>query len=232
MSRIKRMSIGITGVVAGIVTILMLWTMALPAGATDPGVNCDQCKVLQSLQAKGENTVAFEKEGQVVILTEPRVESKNDLLAYKQNAIHRLASLSASSRHAAAVTFTGPLSLQEVEKALSEVEVQRLRYVSEPSGGGKTSYPPTTADMEQSIAAYMKEQNGSQDFRLVAGYVAAEVYGIGADLRSLQENEFVFLVDVGAVELLDKYPGAIMMVDDVYYRYKKYQEQEGKHAAE
>ncbi len=40
--------------------------------------------------------------------------------------------------------------------------------------------------------------------------------------KCYRTSEYVFLVDVGAVELREKYPEATNMVDDVYYRYNKY----------
>ena len=49
-----------------------------------------------------------------------------------------------------------------------------------------------------------------------------EVQGRAAALQSLQNDARVFLVDVGAVELLDQYPEASITVDDISYRYNKY----------
>ncbi len=186
------------------------------------GAGGDQIKVLEQLESDVEHTAVFERSGQVVILTESQIESEEDLLAYKSNAMRRFASLSPTDTQIAAVTFISPLAIEEVESILGKVEIRRLRFVSKPFGGGKLSYPPAAENMELSIAEHMKEHHGVNDFRLVDGYVAAEIQGTTTSLQSLQESEHVFLVDVGAVELREKYKEATIMVGDVYYRYNNF----------
>lgn len=219
MKKITRDRIRLTCLIG---VIVLLGVVVKVNVIAQSGTDGDQRKILEQLESDVEHTVAFEARGKIIILTEPQIESEQDLLVYKSNAMRRLASLSSTSAQAAAVTFTSPLAIEEVESILGEVEIHRLRFVSKPFGGGKVSYPPATENMEPSVAQYMEEHNGANDFRLVDGYVAAEIRGTTASLQSLQKSEYVFLVDVGAVELREKYPEATIRVDDVYYRYNKY----------
>ncbi len=196
--------------------------MTAKGSAVNTTENCAQCNVLKQIESDVEQTVVFEKRGKIVILTEPRIENMEDLLAYKSQAMHRLNSLPPESFQTASVTFIGPLTIEEVEKILDGVDIRRLRFVSKPFGGGELSYPPVTGNMEQSVTKYMIEHNGIDDFRLIEGYVAAEIQGATAVLQSIQKKAHVFLVDVGAIEMHKEYREATIMVDDIYYRYEKY----------
>lgn len=97
--------------------------------------------------------------------------------------------------------------------------------MSAPFGGGQLSYPPVKENLESletSIQANAAQIKKLTDFKLIEGYVAAEVYGTPAILKAINRHEQVFVVDVGAVNLAQKYANAFVKVEDIYYQYNKY----------
>ncbi len=236
VSRSRILTIVSTGVLLGIAITAgaffsdSLLSMVAHAQSSGPIADCDECEILEFLDLGFEHTSVLRKRGRLMVVTEPRINSPQDLTAYKGNSRLRLMSLppSAGTERKAAVTFTAPLTLNEVEDLLSNVTIHRLRYVSHPRGGGKVSYPLPTDNvqhLETAITEDMREREGIRDFRLIDGFVAAEVQGHVVGLQSLQNDARVFLVDVGAVEFLDQYPGASIRVDDISYRYNKFSRQ-------
>lgn len=211
-----------------LITIALTWPdVATYADASESRSSeaCDDCNILEERRSNGSQTVVWERGDQRSIFTEHNIEDWEDLVAYKEEARQRHAWASTGKQFFAAITFTSPLTSEEVEDLLKNVEVVRLRYISNPWGGGETIYPPDLerlTHLEQSVGESQSELNGIEDFVLVEGFVAAKVYLHANEIQELTNDERVFLVDIGAVDLAQKYGDATVWVDDVYYEYEKY----------
>ncbi|MGH9856397.1 MAG: hypothetical protein ACRD4B_01005 [Acidobacteriota bacterium] len=208
--------------------LIALWSIVSTVIAAHPPANptedagCAKCRVLKEKETDVERVTVFERNDAVIAMIEPKIESKEDLLAYKANAMSRLALGSSSSTRFAAVTFTSLLTIKEMEDLLKDTVILRLRYVSRPFGGGEMSYPSPPENIERLERSIRAGGRTPSSFQLVDGYVAADIQGTLSNLRALQHDERSFLVDVGPVEaLLDHQEGKIF-VRDVYYRYNKY----------
>lgn len=175
-------------------------------------------QLLTQKNAPGEKSSVLGTAGNAVVVTEPQIASRADLLAYIVRGRERLKQLNATTPVSAQVTFRQPLmdeGVQTLEQA--GINIVSATYLSWPEGMGEHPYPlpedivSTLQAVEEDIAAHLRE-DGVEDFSLVSGYVGVSVMGNQDQLRAVQRRPDVLLVDVGAVELSRKYPGARLVV--------------------
>jgi len=161
---------------------------------------------------------------QAILYTEAFVTGPGDMAAYQELLSNRLASWNAQTPVNARVTFKLPLPLDEVEDILSSADISSLRFASSPEGGGGVGYP--LDDKDWALLALMEIQlkkDMGDSFKLIEGFVAAEINAQPTTLRAIAEHPEVFVVDMGAVDLLEQYPDAIVIVgNDVAYKYETY----------
>ena len=146
--------------------------------------------------------------------------SDNESLeAYRTRNIERLSMLSENEIVKAAVTFEKVLSEDEVKQVLgNEVSIIRVRIKSYPEGSGKIPFPPTQEDRDKNKIIEKTIGNKIEGFRLIDGYVSADIRGKKHELQMISENPLVFDVSIGPVELMEKHPNAIIRrITDISY---------------
>lgn len=171
----------------------------------------------------------------LAVLNRPYIQSKADLDAYITRGKNRLYSLSdTTQKFFAIVTFKQPLSEKEVKDAVGDAEILSLKYVSYPQGTGEHPYPITETVMnrldalEKDIKTQMALYNKVKDFKLIQGYVAVKLLGTTTNLKSIQENQKVVLVDVGPVDEAQKEKSndmkeiKVASTEDIYEEYNSY----------
>ena len=113
----------------------------------------------------------------------------------------------------------------ELVKNEDRLLISTLKFVST-QGGGQMSYDTLTNDeeisrLEEQIAIKEKELNGVDGYQLFKGITS--VYGgIHRDsILPIQQHPYVFLADIGPVEMYEQRPESVLW-DDVYEEVEKY----------
>jgi hypothetical protein len=145
------------------------------------------------------------------------------LEAYRTRNIERLSMLSENEKVKAAVTFEKVLSEDEVKQVLgNEVSIMRVRIKSYPEGSGKVPFPSTQEDRDKDKIIEKAIGNKIEGFRLIDGYVSADIRGKKHELQMISENPLVFDVNIGPIELIENHPNAIIRrITDISYDLEK-----------
>jgi hypothetical protein len=165
-----------------------------------------------------------ESNGTQVVLTEHVITTQQELATYRDRMIDVLRNLDANTTYKAIVTFACVQSEETLREVLRPVKLIDLKYRSYPSGVGTlpADMSPETrahfAQFEAQLATHMAKTNDIHEFRLVDGFVAAQIEGRGSQLVDVSKMASVYLVDVGALGWQSTYPKAIIALpDDLYY---------------
>lgn len=171
-----------------------------------------------------EITAIYELEGIVFLLSAHRVDDLAELVQYENIQSSRLESLHGDEPVYAQATFKFPLSLGQVEEIVGDGSIVSLRYVSFPEGGGQLPYP-LTADHLDTLGEWERdlETDKGEEFRILDGFTAAEIYATPAQLKRIMGARAVFVVDAGPTDLLSEFADAVAVSDDdVGYQYEKF----------
>jgi hypothetical protein len=141
------------------------------------------------------------------------------LEAYRTRNTERLSMIPENEKVKAAVTFEKVLSEDEVKQVLgNEVSIIRVRIKSYPEGSGKIPFPPTQEDRDKNKIIEKAIGNKIEGFRLIDGYVSADIRGKKHELQMISENPLVFDVSIGPVELMENHSNAIIRrITDISY---------------
>ena len=140
------------------------------------------------------------------------------LEAYRTRNIERLSMLSENEEVDAVVTFEKVLSEDEVKQVFgNEEKIIHVKIRSYPEGSGRMSFPIKPEDQEKYKILEKAIGNKIEGFRLIDGYVSAEICGTKHELQMISENPLVFDVNIGPVELKKEYPNAHFCLRDIFY---------------
>jgi hypothetical protein len=148
----------------------------------------------------------------------PEFSDNESLEAYRTRNIERLSMLSENEEVDAVVTFEKVLSEDEVKQVFgNEEKIIHVKIRSYPEGSGRMSFPIKPEDQEKYKILEKAIGNKIEGFRLIDGYVSAEICGTKHELQMISENPLVFDVNIGPVELKKEYPNAHFCLRDIFY---------------
>jgi bifunctional DNA-binding transcriptional regulator/antitoxin component of YhaV-PrlF toxin-antitoxin module len=176
------------------------------------------------IEMEGERIV-IEKYGDhhTIIRSFHEISDYKSFEAYRTRNIERLSMLSENEEVDAVVTFEKLLSEEEVKRALgNELKSIQVKIKSYPEGTGQISFPHTPEDREEHEMMEKVIGKNIEEFRLIDGYVSANICGTKHELQMISENPLVFDVNLGPVELKKEYPDAIFYFGDISYNVEKY----------
>jgi hypothetical protein len=172
-----------------------------------------------------ESSSIWQTNGQVFASSRPLINNTLDAALYRELIESRLSALPDSQILTAEVTFQAPLSLTQVESILGQGTVVSLLGSDAGGSTGRVSYPPDNLP-----TGFQQEFN--QLFESISGgtpapslsfdhYIAAEVRASTLQLRAITQEERIFIVDVGPVDLVSDFPdGNFSTIKDVSYDYE------------
>ncbi|MDO8633967.1 MAG: hypothetical protein Q7K34_01610 [archaeon] len=118
-------------------------------------------------------------------------------------------------------TIGFPLEEEEREY-LANLEQAIKTKMSDCSNLDKKLSPLETSEREIKKKELLEQCDAYKDFKLVKGFVAADVVDSKENLLELANHQNVLFVDVGPIELLERYPNAfIKPIKDGWYEYSK-----------
>lgn len=219
---------------------LILWGPIPPALSGTSGVfPIDKPIRSFALLGEGGNETALEyaedsvtiKQGEnwTFIDVDPKVETKENLISYREKSIKRIKYYidtgHSGERLTAEITFARPLTEEEVVEIanISGFRISSLSFIST-VGGGVAPYPldhERLAMEEKEIGESQRAHNNVTDFVLIKGFVSARV--LAEVTPKLLANNNIYLVDIGPVEFLEVYPEAhIGSGRSLFYSYNKF----------
>ena len=172
-----------------------------------------------------EASTIWQANGQVFALSRPLINSARDAALFQELLKSRLNSLPDDQILTAEITFKVPLSLTDVESLLGQGNIVSLLGSGDGGSSGRVAYPP------EDVPAVVQE-DFSRVFESISGgtpapslsfdhYVAAKVSASALVLRALAQEERVFTVDVGPIDLIRDFPnGSFSSLKDVSYDYE------------
>jgi hypothetical protein len=160
----------------------------------------------------GGERIVIEKYGdfKIIIRSFHEISDYKSFEAYRTRNIERLSTLSENEDVHAVVTFEKLLSEEEVKQALgNELKSIHVKIKSYPEGSGQVSFPHTPEDREGHEMLEKRIGKRIEGFRLIDGYVSADILGTKHEIQTIIENPLVFDVNIGPIELKKEYPDAI-----------------------
>jgi len=154
----------------------------------------------------------------------PDIQSKDELLLFVSENKKRLYSLKDGEIVSATITFSRPLSKDEVLKLLGpNIKILAVRYKSHPEGIGQLPYPMEVNESEELMFLERDlRQNLGEEFKLIEGFISAKVIAPKEELIRISKSKDVFDVNIGPRDVAEKHEIKQMMIEDVWWYYEKY----------
>ncbi|MEA3295478.1 MAG: hypothetical protein U9P81_11055 [Euryarchaeota archaeon] len=170
------------------------------------------------IEIEGERIVIEKYVDHTIIHSFHEISDYKSFEAYRTRNIERLSMLPENEDVDAVVTFEKMLSEDEVKQALgNELKSIHVTIKSYPEGSGQISFPHTPKGREEHEMMEKVIGKNIEGFRLIDGYVSAEICGTKHEIQMISENPLVFDVNLGPVELRNEYPNAIFIFGDIFY---------------
>ncbi|ALV62616.1 hypothetical protein ADU37_CDS09170 [Thermococcus sp. 2319x1] len=154
----------------------------------------------------------------------PDIHSKEELLLFVRENKKRLYSLKDGEVVSATITFSRPLSKEEVLELLgSNVKILAVRYKSYPEGIGQLPYPMEVNESKELMLLEKDlRQNFGEEFKLIEGFISTKVVAPKEELIRISKSRDVFDVNIGPKATLDGYGVKYVTIEDVWWKYEKY----------
>ena len=185
------------------------------------------------LHYDNEDVAVVQQNGQMLLIN--RKTSSGNTVEYADKTRRRIQILTNAGQSDAEInaiiTFKQPETASDISdfEDLYNAQIVSVLFSSS-EGGGIMPWPPDQSVIESinnDVSQFYSEEHDNNNFELITGFNTANTITTPSKLEDIIDNPDVLLVDIGPVDLLAQYPGAIVVpgTEFIFSSYEQYIEE-------